>query len=135
MSAIGAGIELKKNGFESFVVLEEKDELGGTWRDNTYPGVAVDIPSISYFKLLANHLWEIRGHLEEVQDQDDRAELERILLLASERNAERKACQACEVSVAEHGFVCESHYHDYALCWDEGCWTCYVSRVFKLEHG
>jgi len=48
VSGIGAAIELGKNGFESFVVLEEKEDLGGTWRDNTYPGVAVDIPSIAY---------------------------------------------------------------------------------------
>lgn len=48
ISGIGAGIELLRRGIRSFVVLEAAAELGGTWRDNTYPGVAVDIPSISY---------------------------------------------------------------------------------------
>ncbi len=48
VSGLGAGIELRKNGLDSFVLLESQDDLGGTWRDNTYPGVAVDIPSISY---------------------------------------------------------------------------------------
>ena len=58
VSGIGAGIELKKNGFDSFVVLEEKGDLGGTWRDNTYPGVAVDIPSISYcFSFEMDYPW------------------------------------------------------------------------------
>ncbi len=48
ISGIGAGIELLRSGNGSFVILEAADELGGTWRANTYPGVAVDIPSVSY---------------------------------------------------------------------------------------
>jgi cation diffusion facilitator CzcD-associated flavoprotein CzcO len=48
ISGIGAGIELLRRGNESFVLLEAASEHGGTWRDNTYPGVAVDIPSVSY---------------------------------------------------------------------------------------
>jgi len=45
---IGVGIELKRIGIDDFVLLEEADDLGGTWRDNTYPGLEVDIPSFSY---------------------------------------------------------------------------------------
>ena len=48
ISGIGAGIELLRRGNASFAVLEAASELGGTWRDNTYPGVAVDIPAVSY---------------------------------------------------------------------------------------
>jgi len=48
ISGIGTGIELLRRGFPSFAVLEAASELGGTWRDNTYPGIAVDIPSSSY---------------------------------------------------------------------------------------
>ena len=48
ISGIGAGIELLRRGDRSFLILEAAAELGGTWRDNTYPGVAVDIPSASY---------------------------------------------------------------------------------------
>jgi cation diffusion facilitator CzcD-associated flavoprotein CzcO len=48
ISGIGAGIELLRRGNDSFLVLEAEDEPGGTWRANTYPGVAVDIPSSSY---------------------------------------------------------------------------------------
>ncbi len=48
ISGIGAGIELLRCGFTSFILLETERELGGTWRDNTYPGVAVDIPFSSY---------------------------------------------------------------------------------------
>ncbi len=47
-AGIGAGIELKKFGIHDFAILEKEDDLGGTWRDNTYPGLAVDVPSIAY---------------------------------------------------------------------------------------
>lgn len=46
-SGIGAAIELKKAGF-SFLVLERASDIGGTWRDNQYPGIAVDITSFTY---------------------------------------------------------------------------------------
>jgi cation diffusion facilitator CzcD-associated flavoprotein CzcO len=48
ISGIGAGIDLLRRGNGSFAVLEAAATPGGTWRDNTYPGVAVDIPSVSY---------------------------------------------------------------------------------------
>lgn len=48
ISGIGAGIELLRRGIPSFVLIEAGIELGGTWRDNTYPGIAVDIPAVSY---------------------------------------------------------------------------------------
>lgn len=48
ISGIGAGIELLRRGNSSFALLEAASELGGTWRDNTYPGIAVDIPAVSY---------------------------------------------------------------------------------------
>ncbi|MPY98912.1 MAG: SidA/IucD/PvdA family monooxygenase, partial [Actinophytocola sp.] len=47
-SGIGAAIGLDKAGFGDFVMLEEGDGVGGAWHWNTYPGVAVDIPSFSY---------------------------------------------------------------------------------------
>jgi cation diffusion facilitator CzcD-associated flavoprotein CzcO len=48
ISGIGAGIELLRRGRPSFILLEAEQQLGGTWRDNTYPGVAVDIPFSAY---------------------------------------------------------------------------------------
>jgi len=42
------GIRLKLSGIESFTIFEKSDRVGGTWRDNTYPGAACDVPSISY---------------------------------------------------------------------------------------
>lgn len=47
-SGIGAAILLEKAGFSDYLLLEAGDGLGGAWHWNTYPGVAVDIPSFSY---------------------------------------------------------------------------------------
>jgi cation diffusion facilitator CzcD-associated flavoprotein CzcO len=41
-------IQLRRAGMDSFVVLERGPDIGGTWRDNTYPGCACDIPSHLY---------------------------------------------------------------------------------------
>lgn len=47
-SGIGAAIQLDRAGLRDYVILEAGDEPGGTWYWNTYPGIAVDIPSFSY---------------------------------------------------------------------------------------
>ncbi len=47
-SGLGVAMALKRAGFHDFVILERAGDLGGTWRDNTYPGCACDIPSILY---------------------------------------------------------------------------------------
>ncbi|MFY2787251.1 flavin-containing monooxygenase [Rhodococcus sp. MALMAid1271] len=47
-SGLGMAIELRKRGREDFLVLEKAEEVGGTWRENTYPGCACDVPSHLY---------------------------------------------------------------------------------------
>lgn len=47
-AGIGAAIELDKGGLPDYVIIEAGDGPGGTWYWNTYPGIAVDIPSFSY---------------------------------------------------------------------------------------
>ncbi|MBF6235515.1 NAD(P)/FAD-dependent oxidoreductase [Nocardia otitidiscaviarum] len=47
-SGIGVAIMLRKHGFDDFLIVDEADGVGGTWHWNTYPGIAVDIPSFSY---------------------------------------------------------------------------------------
>ena len=47
-SGIGAAIKLDQAGFHDFLMVEAGDGVGGTWYWNTYPGIAVDIPSFSY---------------------------------------------------------------------------------------
>jgi cation diffusion facilitator CzcD-associated flavoprotein CzcO len=57
-SGIGMAIALKKAGVSDFVVLEKHADLGGTWRDNQYPGCACDVPSPLYsFSFELNPSW------------------------------------------------------------------------------
>ena len=48
MSGILSAIKLREAGFDDFVIYEKADRLGGTWRENTYPGIACDVPSHLY---------------------------------------------------------------------------------------
>ena len=51
-------IALKRVGYHHFVILEKNDDLGGTWRDNEYPGCACDVPSHMYsFSFELNPGW------------------------------------------------------------------------------
>ena len=72
-AGIGMGVKLKSAGIP-FVIIEKGSRVGGTWRDNQYPGVAVDIFSYSYqFSYYISHKWssnfspgkEILSYLEE----------------------------------------------------------------------
>ncbi|MGW3539603.1 flavin-containing monooxygenase [Nocardia niigatensis] len=45
---LGMAIELQRNGFREFTILEKAADLGGVWRENTYPGAACDVPSPLY---------------------------------------------------------------------------------------
>lgn len=47
-AGIGMAIQLKQEGIENFIIIERANEIGGTWRDNRYPGSACDIPSHLY---------------------------------------------------------------------------------------
>ena len=51
-------IRLKQEGEHDFVLLERASEIGGTWRDNTYPGCRCDVPSHLYsFSFAPNPNW------------------------------------------------------------------------------
>ncbi|MGO4343006.1 flavin-containing monooxygenase [Pedococcus sp. 2YAF34] len=47
-SGLGMAIRLSQRGERDFVLLEKADDIGGTWRDNRYPGCACDVPSRLY---------------------------------------------------------------------------------------
>jgi cation diffusion facilitator CzcD-associated flavoprotein CzcO len=47
-AGICMAIQLRRAGFEDLTLFEKSDRLGGTWRDNTYPGAACDTPAFSY---------------------------------------------------------------------------------------
>ncbi len=76
-AGIGAAVKLREQGITDFVVLERGHTVGGTWRDNTYPGCACDVPSNLYsFSFAPNPEWsrsfspqpEIQDYLERVTD-------------------------------------------------------------------
>ena len=55
---MGAAIAFKRLGISSLVLLEREDDLGGTWHVNHYPGLAVDIPSMTYsYSFEPNPYW------------------------------------------------------------------------------
>jgi len=57
-AGIGTGIKLNKIGIHNYLILEKAADLGGAWRDNTYPGLAVDIPGLTYsFSFEQNPSW------------------------------------------------------------------------------
>jgi cation diffusion facilitator CzcD-associated flavoprotein CzcO len=77
-SGIAAGVYLKRAGIQDFVILEKADRVGGTWRENTYPGAACDVPSHLYsFSFEPNPSWsrayggqaEILAYLEHCADK------------------------------------------------------------------
>lgn len=47
-SGLGMAIKLRQAGMNDFVILEKADDVGGTWRENQYPGCACDVPSHLY---------------------------------------------------------------------------------------
>ncbi len=76
-SGICMGIKLKQAGISDFVILEKATELGGTWRENSYPGAECDIPSALYSYSFApnpnwKHVWSKRDQI--FQYQKDVAE-------------------------------------------------------------
>ena len=75
---LGAAIKLKQAGIDDFAVLERADDLGGTWRDNSYPGCACDVPSHLYsYSFAPNPDWsrafssqpEIQAYLQRCADR------------------------------------------------------------------
>ncbi|WP_432747024.1 NAD(P)/FAD-dependent oxidoreductase [Streptomyces sp. JH002] len=77
---LGAAVRLRREGVNSLAVLETAGSLGGTWRENTYPGAACDIPSHLYsYSFAPNPRWprvfaaqrDILAYLERVADRFD----------------------------------------------------------------
>jgi len=71
-------IKLTEDGETDFVVIEKADDVGGTWRDNTYPGACCDVPSQLYsFSFARNPEWsssyspqpEIQAYLQTIADE------------------------------------------------------------------
>ena len=69
MSGIAAVVKLRKAGYTDITVFEKADRVGGTWRENTYPGLSCDVPSRWYsFSFNLKHDWNYRySHGPEIQ--------------------------------------------------------------------
>ena len=58
ISGIAAAIKLKREGYNDFKIIEKADRVGGTWRENTYPGCGCDVPSSLYsYSFAPNPNW------------------------------------------------------------------------------
>src|SRR5262245_1436853 len=75
MAGILSAIRLQQAGLDHFAIYEKADRLGGTWRENTYPGIACDVPSHFYsYSFALNPQWshrfspgaEIQAYFEDV---------------------------------------------------------------------
>lgn len=80
MAGILTAIRLRESGYENFVIYEKSDRVGGTWRDNTYPGIACDVPAHMYtYSFEPNPEWsstyapgpEIHAYFEHIAEKYD----------------------------------------------------------------
>lgn len=80
ISGIAAAYKMNQAGYHDYLVLEKADRVGGTWRDNNYPGCGCDVPSALYsFSFSPSHQWshlfakqpEILSYLEDVAQKFD----------------------------------------------------------------
>lgn len=80
ISGIAAAHKMQQAGYDNYLVLEKASRVGGTWRDNNYPGCGCDVPSALYsFSFAPSHQWshlfakqpEILSYLEDVAAQFD----------------------------------------------------------------
>lgn len=78
MSGLCMAAKLQDAGIDSFTIFEKADEVGGTWRDNTYPGLTCDVPSRYYaYSFRPNPGWshllppgpEIQAYFRQVTDE------------------------------------------------------------------
>ena len=79
-SGLGMAIQLRRRGRDDFLILEKSHDIGGTWRDNTYPGCGCDVPTAIYsYSFEQNPYWskmwssqpEIQAYLQRITDKYD----------------------------------------------------------------
>lgn len=80
MSGLCMAVKLQDAGIDSYTIFEQADEVGGTWRDNTYPGLTCDVPSRYYsYTFRPNPNWshvlppgqEIQAYFQQVAKERD----------------------------------------------------------------
>jgi cation diffusion facilitator CzcD-associated flavoprotein CzcO len=84
-AGLGMAVALRRRGEHDFVVLERADDVGGTWRDNTYPGAACDVQSNLYsFSFAPNPDWP--------RSYSEQPEIQAYLQTTADRFAVREHC-------------------------------------------
>ena len=108
---LAAAVALRRKGIDDLLIVERADGVGGTWRQNIYPGAACDIQSHLYsFSFAPNRTWsrtyayqpEILAYLESVADDFD---LRRHLMLGTSvrRVVWNEEAQHWDVELASEG--------------------------------
>lgn len=130
---MGGAIELKRQGVESIAILEREDDLGGTWHVNHYPGLAVDIASVTYsYSFEPNPFWsrlfapgaELKRYAEHIADKYDlkrhmefgtsveKAEWDEQTRLWTVYTADGSS-RTCRYYVTATGFLSQPHVPDF----------------------
>lgn len=102
VSGLLSAIKLREAGFDDFTIYEKADRPGGTWRENTYPGIACDVPSHMYrFSFEPNPEWTHR--------YSPGAEIQTYLEgVAKKYGLEERICYGRELARCEFG---EGRWH------------------------
>lgn len=116
-------IKLRERGNDNFIILEKAGEVGGTWRDNSYPGCACDVQSHMYsFSFEGKHDWTKRyAPWNEIQD---------YILKTTEKYGIRPFCRF-------HQEVTSAHFDEGTGLWTIGTTSGenYLCRHFVLASG
>jgi cation diffusion facilitator CzcD-associated flavoprotein CzcO len=117
MSGLLAGVMLKKRGNSTFSIYEKANDVGGTWRDNRYPGLACDVPAHAYtYSFARNPGWHHRyAKGAEINDYFKR--------VARDHDLERHVVRNKEITRARHDgteWILEArdgsiHHHDVLI--------------------
>jgi cation diffusion facilitator CzcD-associated flavoprotein CzcO len=121
-AGLGAAIRLLDDGTEDFVLFEQAADVGGTWRDNTYPGCQCDVPSHLYSFSFAQHPEWSRTYALQSEIQD-------YLRACADRHGVRER-------IRFNHTVTDARWDDDLRCWvvttDHGTW---LADVLVTGHG
>lgn len=132
MSGLLAGVKLKERGYSEFSIYEKAAEVGGTWRDNRYPGLACDVPAHAYtYSFARNPDWRDRY----AKGPEINAYFKRV---ARDHDVERHVVRNTEIIRARHDgreWILEArdgsiHRHDVLIT---ACGVLHHPNVPRIE--
>lgn len=103
-SGLGMAAQLRRRGYSDFLILEKASSVGGTWRDNTYPGCACDVPSLMY-----SYSFESRGSWSKVWSSQP--EIERYLQDVADKRGVTQKIHFGQKLVSGYWSESESRWH------------------------